>query len=364
MNYFTYRHKPIHFEFRQSVDRFYVREVPLHNFTNSGSYLILKVEKQDMSTSKLITVIASSANCNTNEIGYAGLKDKSATTIQYISLPKKYEKDLLKNLTTPRVKILETKYHKSPIKIGELKGNNFIIKLHNISPNGVKEFENVAKIISKEGIANYYGYQRFGEDGRSYLKGKEIAHSGKRLKGDREKLLVASYQSYLFNRWLSYRVKISSIVSTNSPQKASKLLNFPIELIKELKKQPQFFKLFLGDLLMSYPYGKTFYLNNLSKSSKSFKAQELSPTGLLAGDMARRAKSDARYLEEEFDDNELTSLKGDRRFAWIYPKAIDTKYNKKDRVLEVSFFLPKGSYATTLLEQIGNFSLKKDRDEQ
>jgi len=342
----------IEFDFKQTIDRFFVREVPLHNFSKKGSYLILKIQKQDMSTSKLITVIASSAKCNTNEIGYAGLKDKSATTIQYISLPKMYEKELLKNLSTPRVKILESTYHKAPIKIGELKGNNFIIKLHNVTPKSAKEFEQKAQKIQKEGIANYYGYQRFGEDGKSYLQGKDIAQSGKRLKGEREKLLVASYQSHLFNKWLSYRVKISSTIANNSVQKASKILDFPLELIKELRKQPQFFKLFLGDVMMSYPYGKSFYTNNLAKASKSFQNQEISPTGLLCGDISKRAKSDARYLEEQFDDSDLTSLKGDRRYAWIYPKAIRTKYDKTNQVLEVSFYLPKGSYATTLLEQM------------
>ena len=348
----------IEFDFKQTVDRFFVREVPLHNFSKKGSYLILKIQKQDMSTSKLITVIASSAKCNTNEIGYAGLKDKSATTIQYISLPKMYEKELLKNLSTPRVQILESTYHKAPIKIGELKGNNFVIKLHNVSSKSAKEFEQKAQKVQTEGIANYYGYQRFGEDGKSYLQGKEIAQSGKRLKGEREKLLVASYQSHLFNKWLSYRVKISSTIANNSAQKASKILDFPLELIKELRKQPQFFKLFLGDVMMNYPYGKSFYANNLAKVSKSFQAQEVSPTGLLCGDTAQRAKSDARYLEEQFDDSELTSLKGDRRYAWIYPKAIRTKYDKTNHTLEVSFYLPKGSYATTLLEQIGGFSLR------
>jgi len=358
MRYPTYNHSTIEFDFKQTTDRFFVREVPLHNFSKKGSYLILKIQKQDMSTSKLITVIASSAKCNTNEIGYAGLKDKSATTIQYISLPKMHEKELLKNLTTPRVEILETTYHKAPIKIGELKGNNFIIKLHNITPHNANTFEQVSQKVQKHGIANYYGYQRFGEDSKSYLQGKEIAHSGKRLKGEREKLLVASYQSYLFNKWLSYRVKISSTIAKNNPQKASKILDFPLELIKELNNQPQFFKLFLGDVMMSYPYGKSFYANNLAKASKSFQTQKISPTGLLCGDIAKRAKSDARYLEEQFDDSELTSLKGDRRYAWIYPKAIRTKYDKTNQVLEVSFYLPKGSYATTLLEQIGNCELR------
>jgi tRNA pseudouridine13 synthase len=310
-----------------------------------------------MSTSKLLTVLAASAKCEVGEIGYAGLKDKSATTIQYISLPKKYEKELLKNLDTPRVNILEKTYHKSPIKIGALKGNSFKIVLHNVDAQSAKSFDNVCSKISKYGIPNYFGYQRFGEDSRSHLQGKEIAHSGKRLKGAREKLLVSSYQSYLFNQWLSYRVEISKTISNNPPQKAATKLEFPQELVQMLKKQPQFFKLFIGEVMSEYPYGKEFFANDINKVTSKFAKAMVVPTGLLCGDRVQRAKSDARYLEERYDDNELTTLNGDRRFAWIYPKALKTHYHKKAQELTVEFFLPKGSYATTLLEEIGKLPL-------
>ena len=356
---YAYSHHPIEFDFKQTVDRFFVKEIPLYNFTGKGNYLILKIQKQDMSTSKLLTVLAASAKCEVGEIGYAGLKDKSATTTQYISLPKKYEKELLKNLDTPRVKIVEKTYHKSPIKIGALKGNNFKIILHDIDVKNSKAFDSVCNKISKYGIPNYFGYQRFGEDSKSYLQGKEIAHSGKRLKGAREKLLVSSYQSYLFNQWLSYRVEISKTIANNPPQKAATKLKFPQELVYMLKKQPQFLKLFIGEVMSEYPYGKEFFATDINKTTSKFAKGLVVPTGLLCGDRVQRAKSDARYLEERYDDDELTTLNGDRRFAWIYPKALKTSYNSKNQTITVEFFLPKGSYATTLLEEIAKSSIYK-----
>ena len=196
---FAYDHSPLQFDFKQTVERFFVEEIPLYTFSDSGNFLILKIKKTDMSTWKLITVLAKATGLNERDIGYAGLKDKNATTIQYISLPKKYEKELNKNLTTERIEILERTYNKAPIKIGQLKGNRFSIVLHDISKNDAKFFNTTAKKMQVDGIPNYYGYQRFGEDSRSYLQGKEIAHSGKRLKGSKEKLLVSAYQSHLFN---------------------------------------------------------------------------------------------------------------------------------------------------------------------
>jgi tRNA pseudouridine13 synthase len=97
---YAYDHQPIEFEFKQTIERFFVEEIPLYTFYEKGSNLILKIRKSDMSTFKLITVIAKATKLDQREIGYAGLKDKNATTIQYISIPKQYEQEVVKNLTT------------------------------------------------------------------------------------------------------------------------------------------------------------------------------------------------------------------------------------------------------------------------
>jgi len=356
---YAYDHSPLQFDFKQTIERFFVEEMPLYSFTGSGNFLILKIKKTDMSTWKLITVLAKATGVQERDIGYAGLKDKSATTIQYISLPKRVERELTKNLTTERVEILERTYHRSPIKIGHLKGNRFSIVLHHINEKDAKFFTTTAKKMQVDGIPNYYGYQRFGEDSLSYLQGKEIAHSGKKLKGSREKLLVSAYQSYLFNKWLSSRVKLSATIRKEKSDIAAKKLSYPPALVKVLAKQPQFFKLFLGDIVMPYPHGKPTYVKEMMHAAQTFKQAKISPTGLLCGANALRSKSDAYYLEEPFDDTELSSLKGERRFAWIWPKGVETAYDSSSKKLTVNFTLPKGAYATTFLEEIGKFSLKQ-----
>ncbi len=355
---YAYNHNQLKFDFKQTIERFFVEEIPLYTFTGTGNYLILKIRKTDMSTWKLITVLAKATGIQERDIGYAGLKDKNATTIQYISLPKKYEKELNKNLTTEKIEILERTYNKAPIKVGHLKGNRFSIVLHDINQKDAMFFNTTAQKMQVDGIPNYYGYQRFGEDSQSYLQGKEIAHSGKKLKGSKEKLLVSAYQSHLFNNWLASRVQLSTIIRDHNPDVAAKKLKFPIELVKVLNKQPQFFKLFLGDIVMPYPYGKFDFVKDMDQSAQLFKHKNISPTGLLCGANVLRAKSDAYYLEEAYDDTELSTLKGDRRFAWIWPEEVETKYEEESKKLTVNFYLPKGSYATTFLEEIGKFSLK------
>ncbi|MFT7823284.1 MAG: tRNA pseudouridine(13) synthase TruD [Sulfurimonas sp.] len=355
---YAYTHSPLRFDFKQTVDRFFVEEIPLYPFTGSGNYLILKIKKTDMSTWKLIHVISKATGLDERDIGYAGLKDKNATAIQYISLPKKYERELNKNLTTERIEILERTYNKAPIKIGHLKGNRFSIILHHISSKDAKFFRTTALKMQKEGIPNYYGYQRFGEDSKSYEQGKEIAHSGKKLKGSKEKLLVSAYQSHLFNAWLNVRVRLSATIAEYPADKAAKKLGYPLELVKVLAKQPQFFKLFLGDMLQAYPHGRITIVKDMIQSAQDFEQGRLSPTGLLCGANVERSKSDAYHLEEPFDDSELSTLKGDRRYAWIWPTNVATTYEREGKKLTAAFYLPKGSYATTFLEEIGKFSLK------
>lgn len=355
---YAYNHAPINFDFEQTIERFFVEEIPLFKFADKGSNLILKIKKTDMSTFKLITVIAKATGLEQRDIGYAGLKDKNATTIQYISIPKNYEREVVANLTTEKIEILESRYSKFPIKIGQLKGNKFAIVLHDVTPEASKQIEEMAKRMQQEGIPNYYGYQRFGEDSLSYQQGKDIALSGKKLKGAKEKLLVSAYQSHLYNSWLSSRINISHVVEKNSVADASTILEYPRELVDVLKAQKQFFKLFIGDDMKSYPYGKSYPLQDFTRSTGEMIEKKFSPTGLLCGSKAKRALADARHLEEEFDDTELYSLKGDRRYAWIWPEELAFSYDEKEKKFRIQFYLPKGSYATTFLEEIGKKSLK------
>jgi len=360
MKTFAYTHNPIPFHFIQSVERFFVEEIPLFKPSGRGDFILLDIKKYDLSTWRLLNIFKEATGASDREIGYAGLKDKNASTIQRISLPKKYEK-MLKNITTDRIEILDIHRNHLPLKVGQLKGNRFEIILKDIHPNNAERFDTVGKRMQEKGIPNYFGYQRFGEDGKSWQQGQEIAHSGKRLKGAKEKLLVSAYQSHLFNQWLSQRVNLSKVIIENELDKATQILGYPLPLIKELAKQPQFFKLFLGESLMQYPYGKQSYCKEMLHAAQRFERGEIAPTGLLSGDKAPRAHADARHLEQPHDDEELTSLRGDRRLAWIWPEHFSTEYISETQTLTVRFDLPRGCYATTLLEEIGKHSLKPER---
>ncbi len=348
-------HSAINAHFSKTSRDFMVEEVPLYEFSGIGEHLILKIRKKDMTTWELVQKISETTGCKVRDIGYAGLKDKDGLTTQYISIYKKYE-DKIKNIESKEVKILETFLHNNKLRIGHLKGNKFYIRFKKVVPVEAIKIENVLKIINKNGLPNYFGYQRFGVEGNNYQTGKEILF-GKRFIKNRKKrdFFISAYQSHLFNLWLSKRVEISKLFESFSLKELESLFIYPKEIIKDIKKQPLFFKMLPGDILHHYPYGKAFECIELDEEVKRFGDKELSITGFLPGKKAKRANDIAGILEKEFVsecENVIDKMNGSRRFAWIFPEILSQIYKKEEAWYEFSFFLPKGSYATVLIEEI------------
>lgn len=285
-------------------------------------------------------------------IGYAGLKDKASTSTQYISVPLKFSKPL-KHLYHPQIKIVESFRHHEKIGMGDLKGNRFFIRLKDVTPENALAMESVLDEIMRYGMPNYFGYQRFGRESGNLETTKEIAH-GERLMRDRkmQKLLGHAYQSYLFNDWLAERVLLSRKIADDVTLEH----DFTPEQLQQLRDQPGLFRVLPGDIMLDKKTKKWVNVTDLQAIRKGYKEHKLIPTGLLAGRKAWRAKAFAGTIESRHDDM-MVVASGDRREALVYPKEIRSTYKKKEGFFELSFFLPKGAYATVLLENLANREL-------
>ena len=87
--------EPIHFKFEQNKEDFIVDEIP-RKFKGNGNFLIFHIKKVELTTWDMVAAFAEFLNIPAEKIGYAGLKDKHATTTQYLSFESKYEKQLKK----------------------------------------------------------------------------------------------------------------------------------------------------------------------------------------------------------------------------------------------------------------------------
>ncbi len=343
-----YNHTPLEFLFNKNSDNFIVEEIPLYPFAHTGEWLMLKIRKKNVTTPEMIKRIASHLNISKNLIGYAGLKDKDGLTIQWISVPRIY-RDEVNSFQDREIKILEQDLHRNKLKTGHLIGNKFFVRLKKVNPTNAKILFSLLKDVKEFGIPNFFGEQRFGKYGDNFIEGKKIIEGEKFVKNKRlSKLLINAYQSKLFNNWLKRRIQLSSLFEMNEKE----LLEAGIkkEVIDFVKKQKHPFKLLRGDVMSHYPLGRLFYFEK--DESDRFLNKEISPTGLLPGKKAMRAKDMAREIEIEFD--ELIPANGDRRIAWIFPEIVEKNYNKDKAWFELSFILPKGSYATVLIEILQN----------
>ncbi len=323
---FFQKHKPINFKFFQNENDFIVKEVPI-KFTERGNFIIAKIKKKNLGTWDLLDRLSRGLRVYEHELGYAGLKDKNATSTQYISIPRKYAKDL-KKFKHGKIEIQETFLHSTKLNIGDLEGNYFEVNLHEVKEEDAGKIEKILKEISKMGMPNYFGFQRFGYEGKANLeKARKYIYEDLIIKDKKlAKMLISAYQSDFFNKWLVQRVKQSQ----NS------------------------FKVLDGDVFREYKKDKFFTPKSLNENIiKDFQDKKIVPTGLLPGRHAFRSISKAREIEKRYDDTYIQE-KGYRRDAIVYPKDINVKYDKTTKKCNLKFYLPKSSYATVLIENIGN----------
>ncbi|MEA1916670.1 MAG: tRNA pseudouridine(13) synthase TruD [Campylobacterota bacterium] len=342
-------HSPIEFYFKQSARDFVVDEIPLYEFSGEGEHLVLHVRKKNLTTWEMCEKISSYLKIKSRDIGYAGLKDKNALTKQYISIHKKYE-ETIDAMDIENIKVLEKTYHNNKIKTGHLKGNRFFIRVKKVSPLNATKLTNALEEIAKYGMPNFFGYQRFGIHGDNYKLGKEIVEGARKEKNRRLKqLYINAYQSHLFNSWLSTRISYSKLIDGKNSAEIRAVINgIEDEEINELLAQEHPFKLFRGDLMMHYPYGRVFEYS--SEDYARFLEKDISPTGLLCGKRVKNSIQTALEIEKEYIQEMQED--GARRYAWVYPQDIESEYKENDAWFELHFSLPKGSYATTLLEEL------------
>ncbi|MFA7083003.1 MAG: tRNA pseudouridine(13) synthase TruD [Arcobacteraceae bacterium] len=326
---FSQKYTPLNFNFYQNKDDFIVNEEPIE-FTNRGNFIVLKIQKENLGTWDLLEKLAKGLNIYEHELGYAGLKDKHATTTQYISVPRKYSKDI-KRFKHGKINIIDSSLHSTKLNIGDLKGNHFAINLHNVSKEELILIEQRVKEISKVGMPNFFGFQRFGKDIKENLeKAQKIVEGELKIKDAKlEKMLISAYQSNFFNKWL----------------------------VKRIEQSKESFSLLNGDVFLQLKDGKFFTPKEITPAIEAdFEARKIVPTGLLCGRNVFRSMGDARKIEEKYDDM-MVVQKGLRRACLVYPTNIQVQYNAKEQQCKLSFFLPKASYATVLIENIKNTNI-------
>ena len=346
------------FHFAPSPRDFVVEEIPLYEWAGEGEHLILFVRKKDLTTWEMIAILAEHLGIKQREIGYAGLKDKHALTMQYLSLPAKHEA-ALSAFSHEKIKILSTDRHTNKLRIGHLKANRFSLRFKKVLGIQQAKLDSVLDWIETHGVPNYFGSQRFGMHGDNWREGQAIVEGQRRVRDRRTReFLISAYQSKLFNDWLSRRIAISRLLESFDPPQAEQAAGLEPGVLSGTEAQPHFFKILSGDVMMHYPHGRIFHAEDLASEAQKFQHRDRAPTGLLPGTKTRHALEAAAQIESRYRPR--IPANGSRRYAWVWPESITRKYLPEKAHYELSFVLPKGAYATNVVDLLRGSMERRD----
>ncbi|MEM2094084.1 MAG: tRNA pseudouridine(13) synthase TruD, partial [Candidatus Bathyarchaeia archaeon] len=225
-----------------------------------------------------------------------------------------------------------TRLHTNKLRVGHLIGNRFTVTITEIdvpSKVALERAERIASLLRVNGLPNYFGPQRFGIDGSNVRRGYDIVLGNLKV-GDRwlRRFLVNSYQSYLCNMYLALRVR-----------------------------RGLFHRVIAGDFARKYTTRSWFEVVDEEKEQRRYEAHEISftapvygfrmpfPRGL-AGELELEVLADFGLKLENF---EPVKAFGSRRIGRIIPKDLVVK--KSPDGLTLSFILPRGGFATTVLRE-------------
>ena len=317
---------------KATPEDFRVDEVLGFDADGEGPHALLTVEKRGANTRWVASELARHAGLQPRDVGYAGLKDRNAVTVQHFSLPfeGRAEPDW-SALAAVDFRVLATARHRRKLKIGALKGNRFRITLRELS-GATGELLPKLEAISRQGVPNYFGPQRFGHGGANISKAEAMLVGGRRIHDRRLRgLLLSTARSLIFNALLSERVSAGN-----------------------------WDRLLPGEVLM-LDGSRSIFRSDAADATLVARLAEndVHPTGVLWGrgepvssgavhdleEAAAQAHAElAKGLERAGVDMMRRALRLPvRELAWEQPDA---------HTLILGFFLPAGAYATTVLREL------------
>ena len=310
---------------------FRVEEIPLYEASGIGEHIYVSITRSAWTTRDLIRRLASLFQINARDIGYAGNKDKWATTTQTFSLPLRESDEVLvekKIIDNTPFQVNWIKRHNNKLRVGHLLGNQFSIILQDPKSDSMNCSKKIAQALIDRGMPNFFGQQRFGEDERNIILAQEILNGAGPRDPWLRRFALSAFQSGLFNRWLVERIE-----------------------------RGFFQQVLVGDIAKKTTTGALFEIEDLTQELLRFQEREITYTGPIYGKKMRRSNFEAglheqRILESmglELQELGRYGLMGSRRTACLFLK--DIEIDDDPLGLKFSFSLPKGSYATIVMRE-------------
>jgi tRNA pseudouridine13 synthase len=318
---------------RSVPEDFQVDELPAFEPTGEGEHLLLEVRKRGANTVAIAKRLAQWAGLPEMAVSYAGQKDRHAVTTQRFSvhLPKRVAPDLAL-LESEEMQVISSTWHNRKLQRGALAGNRFKLVLRQMQ--GERDLiQTRLQTIASRGLPNWFGEQRFGRDGGN-VPAALAMFGGRRVRKDQRSMYLSAARSALFNRVLAMRVEQGS---WDTP------LDGEVWMLDGSRSVfgPEAWSDVLAERLARF---------DIHTSGPLWGAGELRSTGA-ALVLEEQALADEQALALRAG-LEKEGLKQERRSLRLHPQQMSHQWLADD-VLEISFALPPGCYATAVLHELG-----------
>ncbi len=319
---------------KEQPEDFEVEEIPAYPPSGDGGFLYLWLEKRDLGADYFTKQIARRLNLGPGEVGMAGLKDRRAVTRQWVSVPASAEPNLSR-LDGEGIRVLQVSRHTNKLRTGHLHGNRFKVLVRNPTTSDDAAVRALVDRLREQGLANFYGPQRFGNHGETLSLGFALLRGETPERKVRnpflKRLALSAVQSAVFNHYLGCRL-VDGLLRRVLP----------------------------GDVMAKYPFGGMFVAEEVDREQPRFDAREIVTAGPIVGRKTFAAQGEAAEREAAtLAALELTPalfsgfgklLQGTRRHNLVYVD--DLAWEKTTVGVCFTFSLPAGSYATVLLREI------------
>jgi tRNA pseudouridine13 synthase len=173
--------------------------------SGTGQHVLLKVRKRNANTQWVARELAKLCGCHPRDVGYAGLKDRRAIAIQFFTVPRsRFSLEAWREVQQPEFNVLEANEHSRKLPRGALAGNRFTIRIRDFNSSGlVGALETRIAQITRAGVPNYFGPQRFGHEGANLAR---IAEGLRALRPPERGFVLSAARSLVFNAVLAERV--------------------------------------------------------------------------------------------------------------------------------------------------------------
>ncbi|MHB1562416.1 MAG: tRNA pseudouridine(13) synthase TruD [Isosphaeraceae bacterium] len=159
---------------------FRVEELTDARPSGTGRYAFYRLTKRDLGTLEAVEAICRRWNLAGRRVSYAGLKDRHADTIQYLTIADGPST----GITTPRFELAPIGRLTQPFGPRQLLGNRFALVIRDLNPAELDRALGAITEVPAVGLPNYFDDQRFGSVGHD---GDFIARAW--LAGDHERAL-------------------------------------------------------------------------------------------------------------------------------------------------------------------------------